>query len=141
MRAATKPDIRRGGFTLVELLVVIAIIAVIMGLLLAAVMRVLLVPVETQNRRDVDMLGEKVEEFKTKYGVYPPSAILLSNDPTVYATDPWGPASVKYLNQIWHKIDFSTLTVRDPSTGNVISTVDFSGGTMPANQSWSAKLE
>src|SRR5438477_110475 len=84
MKAAPWAKGRRDGFTLIELLVVIAIIAILMGLLLAAVMRLLWWPLDIQNRKDVDDLNTAAEKFKTKYGVYPPSRILLSNDPAQY---------------------------------------------------------
>jgi prepilin-type N-terminal cleavage/methylation domain-containing protein len=130
MKPASGNRIARHGFTLIELLVVIAIITVILGLLLGAVMRVVGTPDAIQNRDDLSKLHEAVEKFRLQYGVYPPSKILLSNDPAQYATHVLGPSSVAYLQRIWPKMDFLTLQVKNPKDGSVISTVDWSGGTM-----------
>jgi prepilin-type N-terminal cleavage/methylation domain-containing protein len=141
MKAVPGIRARRSAFTLIELLVVIAIIVVIIGLLLSAVIQLLSWQDVIQNRKDVDDLNKAVEDFKTKYNVYPPSYIVLSNDPKQYdPNNPLGlPAqqyqlnqdSAKYLRQIWPKLDLT-------------QSIDWSGGNMPAifgNQPWTVTLE
>jgi len=132
MKATPKANARRDGFTLIELLVVIAIIAIIMGLVLAAVLQLLGTPDDVQTRRDIDELDKAVTAFKLKYHVHPPSLIMLSNDPAQYATHPLGPQSATLLRQIWPTIDLET------------QSHDWSGGTMQAivgNQKWTVILE
>lgn len=132
MTLAPETRSRRGGFTLIELLVVIAIIVILIGLVGAAVVKVLGKPVDMQNRKDIDDLHSAVEEFNQIYGVYPPSKILLSNDPDQY--DPTkgtatalGLQSAIYLQKIWKKLDLK-------------QSHDWSGGTMPAGK-WTVVLE
>ena len=101
----------RGGFTLIELLVVIAIITILMGLLLAGVMALFSKGPETQDRSDISQMTAALQEFKAKYGFYPPSRLWLSNSLAVYQQgvangDPLAINSLKVLgtmfpNMVW----------------------------------------
>jgi general secretion pathway protein G len=105
---------------LLELLVVIAIIAILIALLLVGVMRVIIFQYETQNSKDIEFLQSSANKFKARYGIYPPSRILLSNNPTVYqGGDPNGPAAWQILTKIWPRLDSNT-------------SYDWSNGTMQA---------
>jgi prepilin-type N-terminal cleavage/methylation domain-containing protein len=68
----------RTGFTLVEILVVIAIIAILVGLLTAAVAKSRGKISEVRNRNDIGQLAIALEAFHTKYKAYPPSRIKLA---------------------------------------------------------------
>jgi prepilin-type N-terminal cleavage/methylation domain-containing protein len=91
----------RTAFTLIELLIVIAIIAILVGLLTAGVIKVMDKIAVTQTSNEITQLSQAVENFKAKYKVYPPSRILLSNNPADYAADP---TSLAYLNAIWPRL-------------------------------------
>lgn len=73
---------RRRGFTLVEMLVVIVIIAILMGLLLAAVAPVLFTSHNFAVTSEINELQGSIEQFKTKFGFYPPSEFDLDGDGT-----------------------------------------------------------
>lgn len=96
--------LHRPAFSLVELLVVIGIIVVLLGLLSGAVIRVMGLTPDHRARYEIKKLEEALEKFKQRYGVYPPSKILLSNDPSAYKSG-FGIASWQSLTQIWPKLD------------------------------------
>ena len=75
IRPASRKE--RTGFTLVELLVVIAIVAVLAGLLTAAVQVVRKRAIDTQNANDIMQMGAAMEAFKQQYKCYPPSRVRL----------------------------------------------------------------
>jgi prepilin-type N-terminal cleavage/methylation domain-containing protein len=112
MLAIPEPKTARRGFSLIELLVVIAIIAVLVGLLLGGVLSLMGKPEDIQNRKDISDLNGKVEEFKAKFGVYPPDKVVLSNNLADYSNPALDPAypklgqdSLNILTKIWPKLD------------------------------------
>jgi prepilin-type N-terminal cleavage/methylation domain-containing protein len=79
MRTSELRRLRREAFTLIELLVVIAIIAILMGLTLAGVMKILGKPPEVQAKNEMTQMDGAVQQFMTKYDVkYVPSQIKLA---------------------------------------------------------------
>jgi prepilin-type N-terminal cleavage/methylation domain-containing protein len=91
---------RRTGFTLIELIVVVAIIAVLVSLLAAGVMAYMRKIPDINTVNEIRQLAVGVEAFKTKYKVYPPSTITLSNiQANIDAT------SLAYIYAIWPRID------------------------------------
>ena len=89
----------RHAFTLIELLVVIAIIGILAAIVLAAVSRTLGTGPELQTTNDLRQFAIGLEQFKGKYGVYPPSKITLCSDLTVLAKV--DPVSLGYLTSMW----------------------------------------
>ena len=100
----------RAAFTLVELLVVMAIIAILFGLTTAGVMQYLRKVPDVTTRNDIGQLSNSLETFKTKFKLYPPSAIFLANDPAAYsgnnAQAPFAfrQQSLRYLTSMWPRI-------------------------------------
>src|SRR5260370_41073133 len=72
----TRPGMRR-GFTLIELLIVIAIIGIILSLIAAAVIQAMNSGRRTQYRAEISQLDVGIENFKQKFGMYPPRRIRL----------------------------------------------------------------
>lgn len=68
---------RSSGFTLVELLMVIVVIALLVALLLPAVNAALRKTREAATGSEINMMAQALSDFKSKYGDYPPSRILL----------------------------------------------------------------
>ncbi len=68
---------RRQAFTLMELLIVIAIIGVLAALILAAIGALGSKTTEVANRNDVLQLSAAIQNFKNKFGFYPPCRIKL----------------------------------------------------------------
>ena len=93
------------AFTLVELLVVIAILAVLMSLVTAGVLKYMQYIPQTQTVNDIRQLAVAIESFKTKYLVYPPSSIYLSNNVGDYAAN-GQQASLAYLSAIWPRLNW-----------------------------------
>jgi prepilin-type N-terminal cleavage/methylation domain-containing protein len=111
----------RNGFTLIELLVVIAIIAILVGLTAAAVIQYLnKIPV-INTTNDIQQLATALENFKTKFGFYPPSRIRLCSSQTMYANagvaGSLDQLSLAYLNQMFPRM--------------VLAGADWSGGVQP----------
>jgi len=106
MRRAHRTD-RRGGFTLIELIVVILIILILMGLVTAGVLKYMALGPQLQTTNEIRQLQTALETFKTKYKVYPPSRILLSNNPADYSTA-FGQYSLQYLLQIWPRMQIGS---------------------------------
>ena len=69
---------RPRGFTLIELLVVIVIIALLIGLLLPAIMGAFRKAKAAAVQAEINQLAQAIASFKTKYGDYFPSRIILN---------------------------------------------------------------
>lgn len=74
------PSPRRPGFTLVELLVVIVIIGVLSALLLPAITGAMRTARNATVTGEINTLAQSLAAFKEKYGDYPPSRIMLSEN-------------------------------------------------------------
>ncbi len=100
----------RRGFTLIEMLVVIAILVILVGLTAAGVMRFYSTAIKAENRNEMLQLTQALESFKQKYGIYPPSRILLSNRAATYAdtSNALAQESLKSLIRIWPNAKFTT---------------------------------
>jgi prepilin-type N-terminal cleavage/methylation domain-containing protein len=84
MTRSSTPPIRRPrqdrprlGFTLVELMVVIVILAFLIALLLPALNSSIRTARNTAVGAEINQMAQALESFKSKYGDYPPSRILL----------------------------------------------------------------
>jgi prepilin-type N-terminal cleavage/methylation domain-containing protein len=80
--SVTRPKNRRAGFTLVELLVVIAIIGVLSALLTVGLYAAFNSARTFELSQSMTQVQTAVEQFKTKYGTYPPDMSDVS-DPTI----------------------------------------------------------
>jgi general secretion pathway protein G len=85
--AHTRRDGRR-GFTLVELLVVFAIISVLVSLISAAVWKSMIMASRVRARSEISQLAVALENFKAKYGFYPPSRLMLLESLSFYPSNP-----------------------------------------------------
>ncbi|MGN6545234.1 MAG: type II secretion system protein, partial [Aureliella sp.] len=72
---------RRAAFTLIELLMVIAIIGVLVGLIVPAVMIARRTIIQRSMVMEVHTLANAVDQYKNKYGDYPPDG----TDSTVFS--------------------------------------------------------
>jgi prepilin-type N-terminal cleavage/methylation domain-containing protein len=91
MRQDLRTRAGRPGFTLVELLVVIAIIAVLAGLITAAVQRVRVKGPEIQTRSDIGSLETSLGTARAELGLkYIPSYLILREDGN-YGNASWAP--------------------------------------------------
>lgn len=70
---------RRHGFTLVEVLMVIAIIGVLVGLIVPAVQITLNSVKKSSIAMEAQAMGTAVEQYKTKFGAYPPDGASRSD--------------------------------------------------------------
>ena len=82
---------RRTGFTLVELLVVITIIGILIALLVPTIGGAVQRANEARVAGDINTQGAALNNFKTKYGDYPPSRIILAESGAYNIANP--PAS------------------------------------------------
>lgn len=73
----------RRAFTLIEILVVLIVIAVLTALLLPAIFRAQLRARLARTNVEITLLSHALEAFKTQYGIYPPSRILLYERPAI----------------------------------------------------------
>jgi general secretion pathway protein G len=136
------PAETRPGFTLVEMMVVLAIIIVLVSLIAGAVLQFTKVGPQVQAQYEISHLNQAIENFKQKYGVYPPSKIFLANTTTDYQnaaaayTKVGDSASAQvvsnspaFLQRIFPKLDWTGAS----------GTIDWTGGL--GNQFKGAMLE
>lgn len=84
----------RAGFTLVELLVVFVVLAILIALLLPAINGAVRTAKNTAAQANITQLGQALAAFKSRYGEYPPSRVILWEDGWFRITnDPMAPAS------------------------------------------------
>ena len=79
---------RRRGFTLVELLVVILIIAILIALLVPAIAAGVRAANNARVSAEINNLATALADFKSRYGEYPPSRIVLHNNGNYSPSDP-----------------------------------------------------
>lgn len=96
-----RPPFRR-GFTLIELLVVIGIISVLIGLLLAAVMRVRAAAARTNCLNNLRQIGVALHHYHDAHGLLPPGC-SYQNGKDPYPHVSWCTRLTPYLEQptIW----------------------------------------
>jgi general secretion pathway protein G len=126
---------RRRGFTLVELLMVIVVISLLLALLLSAINGALRTARNAAVSSEINLLAQALEQFKSKYGTYPPSRVYLmengnysaatlgTGSPSVSTLDPTSPGGTSDITvaqlasrtlaafrQIWPSVQLSTTT-------------------------------
>ena len=110
----------RRAFTLIELLIVIAIIGVLAGLLLGGVFGVFGIARVTQVTADINSLDKAIQDFKLRFGVEPPSFIVIHEDATAWGM---GGATTRrsraFLQRVWPDFDFTNLG--DPTSATVMT--------------------
>jgi prepilin-type N-terminal cleavage/methylation domain-containing protein len=113
------------GFTLVELLIVIAIISVLLSLVSSAVWKAVVTANRVRNQNEISQLATAVENFKQKFGIYPPSRIILCEIYDYYfqgnkrGNPPKSQLhadSLQFLQTIWPRINFNF--VNKPAIGS-----------------------
>lgn len=101
----------RGGFTLIEMLMVILIIVILAGLLSSAVVKAISKAREVRNRDNISQLASALENFKAKFGFYPPSRIKLCKFYNQYNfSNPLDTDSVQTLTRMFPRIDILSWT-------------------------------
>lgn len=94
---------RRAGFTVVELLVVIVIVGVLAGLVIPAVLGAKHRARVAATRVDLTQIEVAIAAFKSRFGVEPPSTIVLCENPA-----DWNgyPRAKGFLRTAWPQFDF-----------------------------------
>jgi prepilin-type N-terminal cleavage/methylation domain-containing protein len=94
----------RSGFTVIELMVVIIIIAILMALLLPALQSVRQQAQVAQVSTEIKALETALTLFRTEHGAYPPSRIVLHEDPAGWTADT---RSRTIIRGLWPQFDFT----------------------------------
>lgn len=123
-RPPHRPPVRRGGFTIVELLMVVVIIGILAALLIPAIQRARDTAGDAEVLTEIKGLEKGVVDFKNRFGIDPPSFIVLCESAAEWAAD-WGsspPAQLSadptltdahrrtsraVIRQIWPEFDFT----------------------------------
>jgi prepilin-type N-terminal cleavage/methylation domain-containing protein/prepilin-type processing-associated H-X9-DG protein len=114
---------RNRGFTLIELLVVIAIIAVLIGLLLPAVMKVKQAAVSTQCSNNLKQIGLGLVNYESTTGHFPPGGNDGGQGDAAPTYANWAIYLLPYVEQqnLYAAYNFAAVN-EDPSNTNVVST-------------------
>ncbi|SIO11745.1 general secretion pathway protein G [Singulisphaera sp. GP187] len=118
----------RLGFTMIELLVVIVILGMLVGLLVPAVMRAVSTAKDAAVAAEIRAMGQALADFKSKYGEYPPSRIIVSENGdyssvTFPVTSPPTPATqlvprtLSYFRRFWPRMQFNTSGAAGAASG------------------------
>lgn len=130
------------GFTLIELLVVLLIVGILIGLLVPAITGAYKRGQIAAEITEMNTLSTQLESFKQRFGVYPPSQIILREDGD-YSTATFNSSfgdteigaasgldvialrsvSVQYLKRLWPQMVLNT----GGSTGAITGTRDLNG--------------
>ncbi len=105
-----KPADRR-GFTLIEMIVVMAIIALLVSLTVAAVM-VFSNTAPKQDRVDIGQMTSALQQFKAKFGFYPPSRFYVCNTRANYYNPPIQPPNLPATWSAAQKTAFTLATAQ-----------------------------
>ncbi|MCH2201938.1 MAG: type II secretion system GspH family protein [Fuerstiella sp.] len=112
---------QRSAFTLLELVIVVAIIGVLAGLLFIGMGGALRGVDVTRVKAEFAQLETAMKSFETEYGVIPPSAIVLTENPGAVA---WTASARNTLRRMFGaNVDFSQLVDfnKDGDTADVLT--------------------
>jgi prepilin-type N-terminal cleavage/methylation domain-containing protein len=99
---------QRTGFTLIELLMVVTIIAILAGLLLPVIGAAQRRGQTARTLSEIHMLETAIAQFRTRYGVYPPSRIHLRENGKYGNLGTLGPVPTRtwqYLARVWPRLN------------------------------------
>lgn len=95
----------RPGFTIVELLVVMTVIAILVGMLMAAVIPAMSAAKRARILMEMKQIEQSIENFKTKNGFYPPSWVKFRAAAALQQNENDGDiAAANYLLQYINRI-------------------------------------
>jgi general secretion pathway protein G len=115
-RAAARP---RAGFTLLEMLAVILIIAILVALAFPAYQAVMVNARSATVRAEMAAMGSAIADFKSKYGLEPPSRVAFQTAAGGAPADPsaLAPSTKAVLRKMFPQIDLSSSS---PIMGNLV---------------------
>ncbi len=104
---------RRHGFTLIEIMVVIVILAILIGLLMPALSGARTRVRQAQVRAEISQLENGIGNFKNRFGIEPPSRIMLWENPAAWNTARTAGGQIQndaieslaILRQLWPSFD------------------------------------
>jgi type II secretory pathway pseudopilin PulG len=83
------------------------VIAVLVGLLLPAIGNIRRTARLTEVKAEITQMETALASFEARFGVLPPSAVILPADPTDPAN--WDPTSRRRIRQVWPQFNFATV--------------------------------
>src|SRR5438045_2228392 len=112
-RPNTEARYRRVAFTLVELLMVIVIVGILIGLLVPAIAAAVRTARDAAVTAEIQGLVQALTEFKSKYGDYPPSRVVIAENGDYTTANlgglaALGPRSLSALRRFWPRMAVST---------------------------------
>lgn len=91
----------RPAMTLIEILVVLAIIALLASLVSVAVISLLGRGEDAKVAAEIMQLSSALQDFKQRFGIYPPSSFTLRQNMNAYASDP---TNARIVAKIWPRL-------------------------------------
>lgn len=118
----------RPGFTLVELLMVIVIISLLIAMILPAIQSSMRRAREAQVKSEISSLESGITNFKSEFGMDPPSFVYLYEQGAQWSSVPAAARSRAFLRKMWPQFNFALDRDIDGRNG---TTADPDGDNIP----------
>jgi len=111
----------RRGFTLLELLVAIVVISILAAFLLPAIQGIVGTTKDAAVRNEISQMESAIATFKQKYGIEPPSSIVICESSMDWTSNT---SSKALIQRMWPNYDFADQDLNNDGTPDDVFALD-----------------